>query len=150
MTGKSFAKEKLQYSMGLFVGSVLIDTSAWIDFFRSYSGLAGDIVADLIRLDKACLSGPIIAELLHGVRGKKEMLQLKFIFSTIPCLEINQNDWQATGNTLRQLRGEGLSIPLTGVLIASIAIRNNIPVLTLDKHFQHLAVECLKIPFLCK
>ena len=123
--------------------NVLIDTSAWIDFFRSKSGAAGDVVADLIRLDKAYLTGPIIAELLHGVRVKKEISQLNFIFTTIPCLEINQNDWKVTGNTLRQLQGKGLSIPLTDVLIASVAIRNNMSVLTLDKHFQHLAVECL-------
>ena len=123
--------------------NVLIDTSAWIDFFRSSSGLAGNVVADLIRFDKAYLTGPVIAELLHGVRGKKEISKLKLIFSTIPCLEINHDDWQATGNTLRQLRERGLSIPLTDVLIASVASRNNMSVLTLDKHFQHLAVECL-------
>ena len=129
--------------MRTVVDNVLIDTSAWIDFFRSNSGAAGDVVTDLIRLDKAYLTGPIIAELLHGVRVKKEISQLNFIFTTIPCLEINQNDWKVTGNTLRQLRGKGLSIPLTDVLIASVAIRNNMSVLTLDKHFQHLAVECL-------
>jgi len=126
------------------VDNVLIDTSAWIDFFRSDSGLAGNVVADLIRFDKAYLTGPIITELLHGVRGKKEISKLNFIFTTIPCLEINQNDWQTTGNTLRQLRGKGLSIPLTDVLIATVATRNNMPVLTLDKHFQHLTAECLK------
>ena len=123
--------------------NVLIDTSAWIDFFRSNTGSAGNVVTDLIRLDKAYLTGPIIAELLHGVRGKKEISQLNFIFTTIPCLGIIQNDWKMTGNTLRQLQGKGLSIPLTDVLIASIAIRNNMSVLTLDKHFQHLTVECL-------
>ena len=128
------------------MGNVLIDTSAWIDFFRSNSGSAGDAVADLIRLDNAYLTGPIIAELLHGARGKKEISQLNFIFTVIPCLEINQNDWKMTGNTLRQLRGKGLSIPLTDTLIASVAIRNNMPVLTLDKHFQQLTVECLIFP----
>ena len=131
--------------MRVFVDNVLIDTSAWIDFFRSSSGLAGNVVVDLIRFDKAYLTGPVIAELLHGVRGKKEIAKLNFIFTTIPCLEINQNDWQTTGNTLRQLRCKGLSIPLTDVLIASVASRNNMPVLTLDKHFQQLAVECLSL-----
>ncbi len=124
--------------------NVLIDTSAWIDFFRSGSGLAGNVVADLIQFDKAYLTGPVMAELLHGARGKKEISKLKFIFTTIPCLDINQDDWQMTGNTLRQLREKGLSIPLTDVLIATVSIRNNMPVLTLDKHFQHLAVECIK------
>jgi predicted nucleic acid-binding protein len=50
-----------------------------------------------------------------------------------------------TGNTLRKLRGNGLSIPLTDVLIASIAIRNKMAVLTLDNHFEHLSVELISI-----
>jgi len=128
------------------VDNVLIDTSAWIDFFRKSSGTAGDMVADLIRLDNACLTGPIIAELLHGVRGKKEIAQLNFIFKTIPCLKIIQTDWEETGNALRKLREKGLSIPLTDVLIASVATRNNLSVLTLDKHFQYLTVKCLTYP----
>ena len=125
------------------MNNVIIDTSARIDFFRSDSGPAGDIVTDLIRLDNAYLTGPIIAELLHGVRGKKEASQLNLLFTTIPYLEINQVDWHMTGDTLHKLRKKGLLIPLTDVLIANIAIRNNMAVLTLDKHFQHLTVECL-------
>ncbi len=128
------------------MSKVLIDTSAWIDFFRNSSGSAGDLVTDLIRLDSAYITGPIIAELLHGVRGKKEASQLNFLFTTIPYLAIDQKDWGVTGNTLQKLRGKGLSIPLTDVLIASVAIRNTMAVLTLDKHFQHLSVECLNFP----
>lgn len=125
------------------VTNVLIDTSAWIDFLRSNSGSAGDLVADLIQLDNAYLTGPIIAELLHGAQGKKEASMLDFLFTTIPYLEISRNDWKTAGDTLQKLRGKGLSIPLTDVLIATVAIRNNMAVLTLDKHFRHLSVECL-------
>ena len=127
------------------MNDVLIDTSAWIDFLRSDSGSAGDMVADLIRLDSAYLTGPIIAELLHGVRGKKNASQLDLLFTTIPYLEIHQEDWNVTGNTLHKLRGKGLAIPLTDVLIASVAIRNSMAILTLDKHFQHLNVECINL-----
>ena len=125
------------------MNKVLIDTSAWIDFFRNSSGAAGDLVADLIQNDNGWLTGPVMAELLHGVRGKKEAAQLKFLFTTIPYLEINQDDWIVTGNTLKTLREKGLTIPLTDVLIASVAIRNDMAVLTLDKHFQRLSVQCL-------
>jgi len=63
--------------------NVLIDTSAWIDFFRDSSGAAGDMVAELIRLDRAYLTGPVMAELLHGARGKREATQLDAVFATI-------------------------------------------------------------------
>ncbi len=113
------------------MNNVLIDTSAWIDFFRNKSGPVGDIVSDLIQSDRAYLAGPIISELLHGARGKKEASQLEFIFSTIPYLEICRSDWEMTGKSLRKLRENGLTIPLTDVLISSVSIRNRMSVLTL-------------------
>lgn len=125
--------------------NVLIDTSAWIDFFRDSRSSAGDMVAELIRLDCAYLTGPIMAELLHGCRGKKEAAQLQFVFSAVPCLEIIREDWMATGDSLRTLKEKGLAVPLTDALIAAVAARNKMAVLTLDKHFQHLPVETMKI-----
>ncbi len=124
---------------------VLIDTSAWIDFFRDTGGAAGDLVAELIRLDQACLTGPVMAELLHGAKGKRETKELDTVFATIPILDVIGEDWINTGTILQALRKKGLSVPLTDVLIASVAQRNKMAVLTLDKHFQHLPVECVKI-----
>ncbi|WP_190303239.1 MULTISPECIES: PIN domain-containing protein [Methylomonas] len=40
----------------------------------------------------------------------------------------------------QQLRAKGLTLPLTDILIATVAQRHGITVLTLDKHFQHLPV----------
>jgi predicted nucleic acid-binding protein len=126
------------------MNNVLIDTSAWIDFLRSSKGKTGDLVAGLIRSDKARITGPVIAELLHGIRNKKEVAQLDLLLETIPCQDITRDDWQTTGNTLRKLRKKGLTIPLTDVLIATVAQNNRMAVLTLDKHFLHLPVECLQ------
>lgn len=120
---------------------VLIDTSAWINFFRFKDDLVGDIVTNLIHHDNAYLTGPVIAELLHGVRGKKEKADLDIFFETIPCLQVTHNDWFECGNMLLKLREKGLAIPLTDVLIAAVAIRNEAAVLTLDKHFQNLPVQ---------
>ncbi|MCI5219822.1 MAG: hypothetical protein D3914_11715 [Candidatus Electrothrix sp. LOE2] len=84
---------------------VLIDTSAWIDFFRDTGGAAGDMVAELIQLDQAYLTGPVMAELLHGAKGKREMKNLEAVFATIPIRDITGDDWLATGNTLQALAG---------------------------------------------
>ena len=108
--------------------NVLIDTSAWIDFLRSSKGKTGDLVAGLIHSDKARITGPIIAELLHGVRSKKEATQLNLLFETVPCLEISRDDWLATGHTLRNLREHGVTVPLTAVLVAMVAANNRIAV----------------------
>jgi predicted nucleic acid-binding protein len=126
--------------------AVLIDTSAWIDFFRDSGGKAGESAAELIRLDHAFITGPVIAELLHGCRGKKETVQLQHLFAAVPCVDIIREDWQAAGECMRALREKGLAVPLSDAVIAVVAARNKMAVLTLDKHFQHLPVETVKIP----
>ena len=123
--------------------NVMIDTSAWVDFFRNRNSQTGDMVAELIQTDKAFITGPVIAELLHGVRGKKETNQLDVLFDTIPCMDVEHTDWVNTGKKLQALQKRGLTVPLTDALIASIAMRLDMAVLTLDKHFLYLSVNCL-------
>ncbi|MCI5209008.1 MAG: hypothetical protein D3910_09470 [Candidatus Electrothrix sp. ATG2] len=40
---------------------------------------------------------------------------------------------------------KGCTVPLTDVLIASVAQRNDMAVLTLDKYFEDLSVECVEV-----
>jgi len=119
---------------------VLVDTSAWIDFFRRRDGNVGDTVADLIERDQAILAGPVMAELLRGIRGSKEAGQLKTLLGALPYVEVQRPDWEVAGKSLRELRLRGLTLALTDAVIAAVALRHGLPVLTLDKDFEHLSV----------
>ncbi len=71
-----------------------------------------------------------LAELLHGAKGKREKKELEAVFTTIPILDVTGEDWLATGNTLQALQKKGCTVPLTDVLIACVAQRNKMAVLT--------------------
>jgi predicted nucleic acid-binding protein len=43
------------------------------------------------------------------------------------------------------LRLSGITLPLTDALIATIAKRNAVPVLTVDAHFQHLTLSLVDL-----
>lgn len=120
---------------------VLIDTSAWIEFLRGHAGSMADSVQTLLELQQAHLCGPVKAELLQGAKGSKEKEQLQLIFEVVPSLQTTEEDWIATGEILQSLRSKGITLPLTDALIASIAKRHQLPVLTLDQHFSHLEVH---------
>ncbi len=121
---------------------VLIDTCAWIDFFKSETGHLGNQVAELIEVDQAAITGVVIAELLQGIKHENESKRLQVLFKSIYHLSTEDRDWFAAGQFAQQLRKKGLTLPLTDVLIATIAQRHAVPVLTLDKHFQYLPVVC--------
>ena len=120
---------------------VLIDTSAWIDFFRGKQSAAADAVQLALQLGLARLCGPVKAELLQGVKTKKEKQQLGVMFNAVEYLDTHEVDWETAGSSLQVLREKGITLPLTDALIAAIADRHKVQVLTLDHHFSHLKVQ---------
>jgi len=124
---------------------ILIDTCAWIDFLRSGEGALGDQVAQALKDDTALLCGVMVAELLQGVRSPKEKQQLEFLFANVPCLPIEAADWLSAGVALQTLRSKGMTLPLTDALIAAVANRNGVAVLSVDNHFRQLAVGLVEL-----
>ena len=122
------------------MNKVIIDTSAWIDFFRNQSGAVGDVVSSLISQDKAVITGPVVSELLQGLKNRQEGNALSELFSVIPYVDIKRGDWEGAGDLLRNLRQRGITVPLTDALIAIVAKQHGYSVLTLDRHFEHLEV----------
>ena len=118
---------------------VIIDTSAWIEFFNIPESEIGDSVAKLIETDNAILMGVVLAELLCGTR-KKDSTKLGDLFEVLPYAHTGPEDWVQTGTTLNHLRKKGITVPLTDALIATVAKRSNYSILTLDKHFTHFSV----------
>ena len=127
-------------------GPVLVDTCAWIDFFRNESGLFGNGLVTLIETDRAAVTGVVAAELLQGVKTDQERETLDFVFGTVAYLDTEEEDWRDAGETPRQLRRKGVTLPLTDALIAAVARRHGVDVFTIDKHFQHLPVTLYSVP----
>lgn len=123
------------------ISPLLIDTSAWIDFFRGKQTAVTDTVQLALQLGLARLCGPIKAELLQGVKNKKEKQQLGVVFDAVENLPTHELDWEVAGNSLQALRENGITLPLTDALIATIANRHKVHILTLNHHFSHLKVE---------
>lgn len=125
---------------------VLIDTCAWIDFFKSHTGAMGNRIAELIDANQAAITGVVIAELLQGIKQEQESQRLQILLRSIHYLPTEESDWLTVGQLARQLRSKGLTLPLTDILIAVVAQRSGTPVLTIDKHFQYLPVQVIDLP----
>jgi hypothetical protein len=121
-------------------GLVLVDTCAWIDFFRNASGVLGSQLAKLIETDRAAITGVVVAELLQGSKTDKERQTLEFVFASVAYLNTEEQDWRDAGLTMRELRQKGITLPLSDAIIAMVAKRHEATILSIDKHFQQLPV----------
>ncbi len=78
------------------IDRVLVDTSAWIEFFRKKEPYF-TFVSDLINDDRVSCIGLILSELLQGAKSKKELDVLKEFLHVFDFLPESSELWQEAG-----------------------------------------------------
>lgn len=117
---------------------VLVDTSAWVEFFKQRTSPVSDRVADLVRADRTVTTGVVLAELLHGARGARERERIIRTLGSLPYWETTREDWLRAGDLLAGLRAHGVTVPLTDAVLAALCLGHDVPILTLDRHFSQV------------
>lgn len=114
---------------------VLVDTSAWIEFFRRKEPWYG-VVSGLMDDRRVCCSGIILAELIQGAKSEKELDVLRDFRHVFEFLEESVDLWQAAGELSNALQRKGKSVGLSDCCLAVSAKAHKVKILTLDKHFD--------------
>ena len=115
---------------------IIVDTSIWIEYFNNNNIV--NFIEERIMEDCLFMKGPIVTELLQGLKTEKEYEKLKNSIDAIPYLEITLENWKEAGNISNKLRRKGITIPLTDIIISAVAISNDAKVYSLDKHFEKI------------
>ena len=114
----------------------LIDTSAWIEFYRARGDpRVKSRVAAYIELGEAAHCGPVAFELFTGARGAEvgEILE-GFGFSHL--LDFPFACWVRAAEVEKGLRRRGVTVPRDDVLVAAAAIYHGVPLYAQDTHFS--------------
>jgi len=115
----------------------LVDTSVWIDFFRGDPSIKNSL-EKLIAKDEIFTAGPILYELLQGVKLSEERKQVKEALLSTNYLEITSNDWGEAALLSSTLRAQGITLPMTDILIGHLAKVRNLEVISFDPHFDQI------------
>lgn len=118
---------------------ILPDTCAWIDFFRQQGSRLGDRLGDFLDKSPVYACGPVLCELLQGIRSEKEEALLLDALRALPYLEMTEQTWADTGRLAARLRRGGKTLPFSDVLLAALAREHNLVILTADRHFAEIA-----------
>ena len=117
---------------------VIADTSIWIhaqgqpdsvdsrEFWRLYDGR------------QIAMVGPVLAELLHGLRAQREFDTVVGQFEALDYLEVDRQTWTLVGRIRRELRRRGELIGFADCITAALAIRHDWAVYTLDADFERV------------
>lgn len=114
--------------------NILIDTSAWVEYFKGNPTVAA-MVHDR-ETYSACIVGPVITELIQGMKTEREKGSFIDSLEGLPRLRISDQDWFDAGIFGARLRDKGIIVPLADLIIYTVARNNHCSICTLDKHFK--------------
>ncbi len=117
---------------------VLIDSCIWVPFFNRPRSDERKAVDALLDEDRAALIGPILAEILQGIRHDERADWVASSLRGLRYVEIQWDDWREAARLGRRLAAKGHQLPLTDLTLAAIASRLNCAVYTADPHFDFI------------
>ncbi len=113
---------------------ILVDTSAWIEFFRG-TGRAAEQVEITLAEDEAAWCGPIATELRRGLVSAKERAKVLPLLHACHWLAQPEALWDEAGDLGYLLRRKGLTAKTLDLLIAAYALSHRVALLTVDADF---------------
>jgi predicted nucleic acid-binding protein len=116
---------------------ILVDTSAWIDFFRGTEPFASR-VDELLADDEVAICGPIFTELRRGLRSAAERRRVLPLLEACHLLPQPPDLWQAAGDLGFAARRRGATVKTLDLLIATWALHAGVPILSTDADFARL------------
>jgi predicted nucleic acid-binding protein len=114
---------------------IIVDTSAWIEFFRG-RGRLGTAVDELLDANEVALCGPIITELYRGIHRPSERAKVIPLLAGCRYLEQPERLWEEAGELGSYLARKGLTVKSMDLLIAIYALSHSVAVLTADSDFE--------------
>lgn len=122
---------------------IIVDTCIWIEFFRQRESKHTHRLKHLLRERKVIMVGMVLAEILQGVKAPKEAILVKQNLERLPYVEMTRKIWERASEISASLRSEGITIPLSDLIIAAAAFSGEHEVFTIDPHFEK--VEGLRL-----
>lgn len=118
---------------------ILIDTSAWIEFFRDTGSPVCNEVDRLLGEDVATCD-VVRMEVLAGARDEPHLRDLRGLLARATVLPIGPADYESAAAMYRTCRRGGETVrKLVDCLIAAVAVREAVAVLHADADFDVLA-----------
>jgi hypothetical protein len=104
---------------------IIVDTCVWIEFFREPESEFTLHLKGLLRERKVIMVGMVMAEILQGVKAPKEANLVEQSLAKLRYLEITRDIWVTAGEISASVRRTGITIPLSDLIIAAIALSGN-------------------------
>ena len=118
---------------------ILVDSSVWVDFFRSSPGRAGAELRRMIEESEPfALTGIVVAEVLQGLT--RDIDTIERFLSQWDVLDAQGFETYTRAAAIHRAgRSKGIALSTIDTLIAAIALDHGAVLFTLDRDFSRIA-----------
>ena len=117
---------------------ILIDTSVWIDYFKSANNNIAEQVDEILTNAEVYVPKSVIAELIQGAKSEKEISVIEEFVNAFHLIDQSEDTWSKAGKLSYAMKRKGITANLMDCYLAVIAQENNCKILTLDRHFKDI------------
>jgi predicted nucleic acid-binding protein len=121
---------------------VLVDSCVWSAVLRRGTEATDPVRREMQALiDRGAveLVGPIRQEVLSGVRRQSQFQELREALGLFPEIGIEPRDYEEAARLYNLCRSKGIQGSGTDLLICAVAMREEVPIFTVDLDFLHYA-----------
>lgn len=122
---------------------IIVDTCIWSLALRRSNSAMHPTTHELKKLiedSRVQMVGVIRQELLSGIVSSQQFLTLKTYLASFSDLLVTSEDYELAAEYFNQCRAKGIQGSAIDFLICAIALRNDLPIFTLDKDFESYAL----------
>jgi len=118
-----------------------IDTSVWIPYFREAGSEYGDFIDKLIDENRVHINGIVLAELLTGARSPAELERLASALAGLKFVACDRDSFKSAGCNGYTLKKNGVSAPLSDIIIATDCIDHGLVLVEEDRHYTAIGAH---------
>lgn len=133
--------------------NIVVDTSVWSLVLRRGVVDEQDVH---VRAFRACIDdghelvllGPILQELLDGLRSERQFSRLLSVLRPVRLAPIHRDTYVLAARMRNRCRKKGVQAGPTDFLIAAACVESGYPLLTADRDFERIAActELILVP----
>jgi predicted nucleic acid-binding protein len=118
---------------------ILVDTSVWLQADKRDGRRESLELVAIMRRNELATTGQVMAEILQGAISEKDFDDWTDRLAGLHFFPDSRETWQVAGRMSFDLRRRGMTTPLADLLIAAVALENDLEVYTRDPHFDRVS-----------
>jgi predicted nucleic acid-binding protein len=115
--------------------AVLVDSCVFITLLKQRRDPAEELMEHL-QLEDLVTCGMVRLEVVRGIAIPRVRRAMEGFFNVMRNVVTDNKLWEEATELACQLQRNGMNLPAQDILIAACALREDVAVLTYDKHFK--------------